>query len=94
MPHKESRTSIRSNLASRAAQLLFSKAKLASRIAKLALNSGSRRRAYEEKHRKIAAALRVCPSLFQIRYDYACRRYVVHLKNGPALHWKRLDEAI
>jgi hypothetical protein len=90
----ETLASVQSRLASQAARRLFSKAMIASLVAKLALNSRSRRSAYKEKSRNIAAALRICPILFRIWSDHECRRWVVCLKNGPALHWRRLEEAI
>ena len=76
----------------RAAGALFEKARLASRVAKVAFGGG-KRIAYAVKHRCIARSIELAPLLFRLRSDLECRRYVVASRFG-ALHWMRLDEAI
>jgi len=74
-----------------AARLIFSKARLASDVAKAARDARSRHLAYEVKVRLLDAALRVSPRLFRRFPDPRSGRWVFRMGNGEAIHGRMME---
>lgn len=80
-----------SDTAPEAARLMFSKARLASNVAKAARDGRSRDLAYGVKVRLLEAALRVSPRLFRRFPDPHCGRWVFRMGNGDAMHGRVME---
>jgi hypothetical protein len=92
MSHPRNRTfaCIVRDAAPEAARRLFSKARIASHVAKAARDRRSREIAYEVKDRILEAALRVDPRLFRRFPDRSAGRWVWRVSGGEATHGRLL----
>ncbi len=79
--------------AKEATSTLFSKARMASEVAKIAFTNKGRDTAYDMKHKLLDTAVELSPNEFRRYKDEHTGRWVIVYRKKEAIHGRKLNES-